>query len=375
MNSSVRIGRILGVPLRIHWSVPVLVILIGYGLGRQTLPAWLPGRSGATYAAASLVGSVLLLTSLLLHESAHAATARRSGIQVDDVTLWAMGGMTRMGRPRTARSALAVAASGPLTSLLLGGVTLAAGTGVRTASGWEVPAAVLIWLGWANLLLGVFNLLPAIPLDGGRVVQAALWWRTGDRDRAELATDRGGQLMGALLVAVGWVAVVRGSSGGLWLSFIGLFVMLTAGAERQRTMLRVALRGVRVADAMSSPVTTAPDWLTVERFVEEIAARARHSAVPVLDFEGRPSGIVTMRRIAMVRGDHRDTVRLRDIAVPMAQCTTAAAEELVDDVLDRVRTEAGMRILVVEDGRLVGIVTSHDLMSLLREHSLATAAR
>ncbi|MFI6495211.1 site-2 protease family protein [Streptomyces sp. NPDC050564] len=373
MNGSFRIGRIFGVPLRMHWSVPLLVILIGYGLGHETLPAWLPGRSAAVYTFMSLAGAVLLMASLLLHEAAHAATARRNSVPVEDVTLWAMGGMTRMGKPGTAPVALAVAASGPVTSLLIGGVALAAGAGLHTASSWAVPAALLVWLGWANLLLGVFNLLPAVPLDGGRVVHAALWWRTGERDRAELAADRGGQVIGMLLMAVGWLSLLRGATGGLWLAFIGLFITITAGAERQRAVLATALRGVRVAEAMSSPVTTAPDWLTVDRFIDEVAVRARHSAIPLLDLDGRPTGIVQMRRIATVPAGSRATVRVRDVATPLSQLTLAASDELLNDVLERVRTQAGMRILVVDGGRLVGIVTPHDLMRLLQQHTLRGA--
>ncbi|MGW7658292.1 site-2 protease family protein, partial [Streptomyces tendae] len=109
MNGSVRVGRVLGVPLRMHWSVPVLIVLLAYGLGHETLPAWTPGRTGAVYVAASVVGAVLLMGSLLLHETAHAVAARRRGVSVEDVTLWALGGMTKMGRPRTAGVAFWVA--------------------------------------------------------------------------------------------------------------------------------------------------------------------------------------------------------------------------------------------------------------------------
>ena len=131
MNGSVRVGQVVGVPLRMHWSVPLLVVLFAYGLGRQTLPAWTPGRSDAVYTFASAVGAVLLMGSLLLHETAHAATARRKKIAVEDVTLWALGGMTRMGRPQSAAVAFAVAVSGPLTSLAVGGAALGAGIGLH----------------------------------------------------------------------------------------------------------------------------------------------------------------------------------------------------------------------------------------------------
>ncbi|MET7620386.1 site-2 protease family protein [Streptomyces sp. NPDC005408] len=369
MNGSVRVGQIVGVPLRMHWSVPLLVVLFAYGLGRQTLPAWTPGRSDAVYTFASAVGALLLMGSLLLHETAHAATARRKKIAVQDVTLWALGGMTRMGRPQTAAVAFAVAVSGPLASLLIGGAALGAGIVLHLTSGWAVPAAVLMWLGWANLFLGAFNLLPAAPLDGGRVLQALLWWRTGDRERADRAASRSGQVMGVLLMAFGWVLLLRGAPGGLWLAFVGLFITVVAGAERQRAVIHTALRGVKVADAMSSPVTTGADWLTAQRFVDEVAVKSHHSAVPLLDFEGRPSGIVQIRRLAGIPAARREDLRVREVAIPLSQCTVAAPNDLLSEAVDRLR-RAGMCILVVDGAHLVGIVTAKDISRLMQRHTL-----
>ncbi|WP_329200018.1 MULTISPECIES: site-2 protease family protein [unclassified Streptomyces] len=375
MNGSVPVGRVVGVPLRMHWSVPLLAVFLAYGLGRRTLPLWTPGYSNAVYTLASAVGALLLMASLLLHEAAHAATARRKKISVQDVTLWALGGMTRMGRPQSAAAAFAVAVSGPLTSLVIGGAALGAGIGLNTLSGWAVPAAVLGWLGWVNLALGVFNLLPAAPLDGGRVVQALLWWRTGDRDRADRAASRSGQVLGVLLMGAGWVSLLRGSSGGLWLVFTGLFVMVVAGAERQRAVIGTALQGVRVADAMSSPVATGADWLTVRRFIDEVALPSRHSAVPLLDFDGRPSGIVELRRLGAVQDPLRDTTQVRDVATPLARCAVASADEFLTEALDRLSTATGTRLLVVDDGRLVGIVTAKDITRLMRRNLLGGEKR
>lgn len=369
MKGSVRLGSVTGVPLRMHWSVPLLVVLFAYGLGGRTLPAWAPGESDAAYTAAGAVGALLLMGSLLAHEAAHAATARRKGIPVQDVTLWALGGVTRMDAPRTAGVAFAVAVSGPLTSLVVGGIGLGAGVGLDALTDWVVPAGVLVWLGWMNVLLGVFNLLPAAPLDGGRVLQALLWWRTGDRGRAERVSSRGGQVMGVLLMAAGWISVLRGTTGGLWLVAIGLFITLVAGAERQQAVLRTALQGVRVSDAMSSPVITGADWLTVGAFLDEAAARSGHSAVPLLDFEGRPSGIVETRRLAAIPAEGRDGLRVRDVAVPLAQCVVAAPDDLLTDVLDRAGPGAGTRILVLDAGRPVGIVTAEDISRLVRRHT------
>ncbi|RXS86875.1 site-2 protease family protein [Streptomyces sp. TM32] len=371
MNGSVRVGRVVGVPLRMHWSVPLLVGLFAYGLGRQGLPVWTPGRSDAVYALAGVVGAALLMGSLLLHETAHAAVALRKKISVEDVTLWALGGTTRMGRPQSPAAAFAVAVSGPLTSLVIGGIALGAAFGLHGLSGWAVPSVVLAWLGWANLFLGVFNLLPAVPLDGGRVVQAVLWWRTGDRDRADLAASRGGQIMGLLLVAAGWISVLRGAPGGLWIVFVGLFIMVVAGAERRRAALHTTLRGVRVAEAMSSPVATGADWLTVQRFIDEVAVHSRHSALPLVDFDGRPSGVVQLRRLASVPAASRESLRVREVAIPLSQCAVAAPDEPLSTALDRISLRTGARILVVEDGRLVGIATGKDVSRLMQRSSLS----
>ncbi|WP_406186870.1 site-2 protease family protein [Streptomyces sp. NBC_01006] len=370
MNGSVPIGRVVGVPLRMHWSVPLLVVLFAYGLGRQTLPVWTPGRSNAVYTLASVVGALLLMGSLLLHETAHAATARRKKISVEDVTLWALGGMTRMGRPQTAPAAFAVAVSGPLTSLVIGGVAVGAGIGLHTLPGWAVPAAVLVWLGWTNLFLAVFNLLPASPLDGGRVLQALLWWRTGDRDRADRAASRMGQVMGVLLAAVGWISFLRGVSSGLWLVFIGLFITFVAGAERQHAVLRTGLRGVHVADAMSSPVATGADWLSVRRFIDEVAVESRHSALPLLDFDGRPSGVVHVRGLARLPEAQREALRVRDVATPLERCAVAAPGDLLGEALDALRPGTGLPLLVVDSDRLVGIVTAKDVTRLMERQAL-----
>lgn len=370
MNNSLRMGRVLGVPLRLHWSVPLLVVLFGYGLGSQTLPAGVPDQSDTTYTLAGLAGALLLLASLLAHEAAHAVTARRKGIPVQGITLWALGGMTEMGRPRAAGAAFLVAVSGPLTSLVVGAAALGAGIGLDALSDWEVPAAVLVWLGWVNCVLAVFNLLPAAPLDGGRVVQAVMWWRTGDRDRAERAAARSGQVLGILLIAVGWISVLYGVWSGLWLAVLGFFVLIVAGAERQRARMAPALRGVRAADAMSSPVESCQDWLTVERCIADVAVRARHSMLPLIDFDGRPSGLLHLPRLARIPAQQRETLRARDVATPLSQGAMCAPDDLLEDVLEKLSPGIGIHILVTDGQRLVGIITARDISRIVQRHAL-----
>jgi Zn-dependent protease len=369
MKGSIRIGSLWGVALRAHWSVPLIMLLFAYVLASGTLPAYTPGRAPVVYAVAGVVGALLLLASLVVHEMSHALVARRAGIEVQDVTLWALGGLTRMDRPATARAAFAVAVSGPLASLLIGGVSIGCAVGVAAALGWRMPVAVLSWLGGANVLLGVFNLLPAAPLDGGRVVQAALWWRTGDRDRAQRAAGRAGQLIGMALAVVGWLLFLRGVSGGLWLMIVAFFVVATAAAERRWAQLSMALRGVRVGEAMSSPVVTGPDWLTVDRFLTDVAAQTRHSVLPLLDFEGRLSGAVQLRRLTGRPSGQLQPLRVRDLATPLSRCTLAAPDELLTTVLERLRTDRGLPVLVMNGNSLVGIVTGHDVQRLSQQRT------
>jgi Zn-dependent protease len=366
MKGANRIGSVRGVVLRAHWSVPLIMLLLAYDLAARTLPAYAPGRAPVAYAAAGVVGALLLLVSLVVHEAAHALVARRCGISVRDMTLWALGGMTRMDQPTTARAAFTVAVSGPIASLLLGGAAVGAAVGVHAVLGWRIPVAVLGWLGTMNLLLGVFNLLPAAPLDGGRVLQAAWWWRTGDRERAQRAAGRSGQFVGVALAVLGWLVFVRGAPGGLWLMLVGLFVAGVAAAERRWAQLATALRGVRVAEAMTSPAVAGPDWLTVDRFLADVAAGAGHSVLALVDFEGRPSGVVQLRRLAAVPSGRREQVRVRDAATPLSRCTLAAPDELLTAVLERTGAGGGLPILVLDAGRLCGIVTGHDIERLSR---------
>ncbi|MFI9250225.1 site-2 protease family protein [Streptomyces sp. NPDC053069] len=362
MRGSIRLGSVRGVVLRAHWSVPLIMLFFAYGLAARTLPRYAPGLAPVVYAVAGVAGAVLLLASLVVHEAAHALTARRAGIGVRDVTLWALGGFTRMDQPTTARAAFVVAVSGPLASLLLGGIGLGAGAAVQAAPDARIVVAVLGWLGGTNLVLGVFNLLPAAPLDGGRLLQAALWWRTGDRERAQRAAGRSGQAVGMVLAVLGWLAFARGLSGGLWLVLVGVFVAGVAAAERRWAELVTALRGLRVGQTMTAPVVTGPDWLTIDRFLAEVAAPARHSALPLLDFEGRLSGVVQLSRLAAVPSGQRASLRARDVATPLSRCALAAPDELLTSVLERLGTEGRLLpILVMDDSRLLGIITAHDI--------------
>lgn len=366
-GSAVPLGRVFGVPLFLHWSAPLLVVLLGLSLGAATLPAWVPDRSHATYTIAGTVGALLLMASLLLHEGAHAVAARRAGVEVQDMTVWALGGVTRMGRADRPRAALWIALAGPLTSLLLAAVGVGAAAGLLRGAHWTVPGDVLLWCGWANLLLAVFNLLPAAPLDGGRVLQAAVWWRTGDRDRADRAAGRVGQVAGAILIGLGALVLLRGGLDGIWLMLIGFFITTTAQAEARQATVHTMLHGVRIAQVMSAPVATGPDWLTVDRFLDEVARTSHHTHLPVLDLQGRPTGIVSLRRLGQVPAASRAVMRVSQVAQPIGLVPSAAPDDDLAEVLERLTPGAPLRVLVMDGGQLTGIVTAHDVSRHLHQ--------
>lgn len=368
MNGSVTMGRIVGVPLRIHWSAPLLVIILGGSLSSRTLPDWAPGYSGGAYTTVGLIGALLLTASLVLHEVAHAVTARRAGIEVKDVTVFGLGGVTRIGPTKTPRVEFTVSVIGPLASLVIAGLSCAAALVTHDALHWALVSAVLFWIAWLNLLLGAFNLLPAAPLDGGRILQAAVWRLRDDRQQAVRIAGRSGQVAGALMIAGGWIELTSGSSAGLWLMFIGFFVSVSALAEVRRSVLETALRGVPVAEAMSAPVVTGADWSTVDRFLDETGRDHHHSAIPLLDFDGRPSGIVEVRRLMAVPAAQRAQVRVRELAAPLSQCVLASPGDSLVDVLEQGGPTRPLRILVMDEGRLVGIVTGYDIARLAQRH-------
>ncbi|MEW1866628.1 site-2 protease family protein [Streptomyces caelestis] len=369
MNGSLMIGHVAGVPLRLHWSAPLLVLVLSIGLGGSALPAWAPGHSASAYRLWAIAGALLLTASLIAHEGGHALVARRSRIAVKDVTVFALGGVTRMASPTTARSQGLVAAAGPAISLVLGGLCLGGSFLARDVLHWPLPGGVLAWGGWTNIVLAAFNLLPAAPLDGGRVLQALIWRVRGDRERAARASGRCGQVAGTVMAAGGLFRFLHGTGAGLWLGLIGLFVMAVASAEIRRAQLLESLRGLRVAEAMR-PVVTGQEWQSVDRFLAETARHAGDQPViPVTDLDGRPTGYVTVPVLRAVPDARRPATRVRDVAVPLERCVLARPDEMLTDLLERAAMSRAGPVLVVDHHHVVGVVTGADLAGAGGRHS------
>ena len=373
MRDAIPLGRVAGFPVHVNWSVLVILWLFTWSLA-STLPGTAKGYPAPAYWLAGACGALVLLASLLAHELAHAVVARRAGVAVESVTLWLFGGVTNLGgEAKTPKAAFRIAIAGPATSLALaamfGGLVVAL-HGVRAA---PIVVGVASWLAGINLLLGLFNLLPGAPLDGGRVLRAYLWRRHGDIVRAGIGAAHAGRVVAFVLIALGLAEFVAGGMvGGVWLAFIGWFIFAASRDEEARISTRQLFAGVRVSDAMTARPHTAPGWLTVEDFIQRYVLGDRHSAYPVVDPDGSIVGLVTLGQLRHVAPGARDTTRVADIALPLDAVPTAAPQEPLTALLERM-APAGprSRALVRDGGEVVGIVTPSDLTKLMDVYRLA----
>ena len=370
MRQSLRIGRVAGVPVGVHWSVLVILVLIADIVAGTILPRAAAGRSPTLYWAVGVPTALVFLLSLLAHEAAHALVARRKGIGVRSITLWMLGGVAQLEEePPTARADLSIAAAGPLTSLAAGVVLLASAEGASAAGLPRVVVAALAWIGVTNLFLAVFNLLPGAPLDGGRVLRALVWMRSGDRRRGERVATGAGQVVGAGLAGAGVAQlIILGQTGGLWLMIIGWFLIWAAGAEARSRVVRDA-SGVRVRDVMTAAPECAPAWHPVGEFITGVAVRSRQTVFPVTGFDGEPTGVVTLDRLSRVPAAHAGD-RVGSVALPLPPEYALSPDAPASSLLNRPPIAGALVAVVVADGRVEGMVTVEDLTRLVRQSAL-----
>ena len=292
--------------------------------------------------------------------------ARRNGLAVEGITLWLLGGVSRLqGEVPDPGAEVRVAGVGPLVSLLLGGVFLLVawllhGPGVR-----GVVVAALAWLGGINIVLAVFNVIPAAPLDGGRLLRAVLWRITGDRLKAAVWSARSGQVFGWVLVVVAaYLVLVRRDYSWLWFALLGWFLISAATAESQQATLQSRLRTVPVWQVMTPNPVTVPASVTVAQFLDDYLPRHRHSAFPVVA-DGQTVGLVTLQRISQVPADERGRTTLRTWPARWPEVARATPAEPVADLLPRLNACSDNRALVFTDGQLSGIVSPADISRAL----------
>ncbi len=368
MNRGLTLGRIAGIRIGIHWSWLVVFALISWTLADSVFPEMNPGLSDGAYVAMALAASIVFFVSLLLHELGHALQARREQMEIDGITLWLFGGVaTFRGDFPSALAELRVALAGPLvTAALTGGFALLAELGLP-----EAADGVVAWLAVINLVLLVFNLLPALPLDGGRVLHAILWRARNDRRFATTVGAGTGRAFAFVLIAAGLVLVLTGAgASGIWFAFLGWFLLQAATAEQRALALRDALGDLRVGDLMTHRPVTVPAHLTLSGFMDEVAHVHRFTTYPVLE-DGHVVGLIPFARVAATPRADWDERRVRDSMVRLADAPTLQAATPVLDALQEMQAHGIDRALVLADGELAGLLSITDVGRVVSE-SMAT---
>lgn len=366
MRASIKLGRILGVDVALHYSWFVIAGLIVLGLaGRFHAEAPLM-RPAAVWLSAAATAAAFF-AGLLIHELAHVAAARSRGLGVRGITLFALGGVAESAEDaRDPGSELLIGVVGPLTSAGLGLLGLGAARAIAPLSaGGTVLQLALSWLGGINLALAAFNMLPAYPMDGGRVLRAAVWKATGSRAKATRMAAAAGQLFAGLLVLVGGAGFLgRGALGGLWLAFMGLFLFQAAATSAWSAEAFDALRRVRVEDIMSAEWPAAGPDDTLMDLVEDKMLRGGRRCVLVRR-DGRLLGLVTPRDVGRVARDRWTTTPVGEAMVPVERVRTVKPDATIYDALEIMGRDRIGQLPVVADGGLVGLVTQADIVRTL----------
>jgi Zn-dependent protease len=367
---SIRIGKVLGIPIEVNVSWLAIFLLVAYSLAAGVFPS-LPETQGASAIALGVVGvvtSMMFFGSIVLHELSHSMVARATGGHVGRITLFMFGGVAQIEEePSTAGREFVMAVAGPAASILLAAVLFVAFTGLSMLSApwWLVAPAR--YLAGVNLLVGVFNLLPGFPLDGGRVLRSIVWAVTGDLLRATRWASRAGQFLGWAMVFFAVAGVLRGAVELVWFGLIGWFIASLAGQAYRAQEIRSRIEGVTVAQVMSSPPQFVDGNLTLERWAVEHVLGREHSRYPVM-VDGVIVGIVSLPQIKRVDRADWPFVRVVDVADTRTRELTAYAEEPVAGIANRLGADTPGMLLVVHDGGLVGVVTRSDVIQLISDN-------
>lgn len=384
LGGGVGLGRPFGVELRADWSLLIIFGLIAVHLGAGVFPAWHPDWSPGLSWLMAVLAAALFFASVALHELSHAVVARRNDIPVRRITLFVFGGMAHLDRePLSPGAEFRIAIVGPLTSLALGVAALALGglLSADTISAYaDDPEALLgaigpvttllLWLGPINIILGVFNLVPGFPLDGGRVLRAALWWGTGNLERATRGAAGAGQLVGWTLMALGvsmllgvWFPVVGGGPvQGLWFVLIGWFLAKAARMSYEQLLIRQALEDVPVTEVMRSDPVVVDRDLTLAELVRDLYMRTDQRAFPVVH-GGELLGIVDIAAIQNVPRDAWSVTTVADVMEPVTERDAITPDDTAIHALQHLSRHDP--VPVVANGRILGVVRGSDLMRWL----------
>ena len=362
----IKIFSLLGFEVRVDLSWIVLAVLVTWSLARGVFPDYFENLSERTYWFMGAAGALGLFLSIIFHELSHSLIARRFGIPMKGITLFIFGGVAEMTEEAPdAKAEFWMAIVGPASSILLGAMIFAIWRYGESA-GWPVPAVgVLFYLAWINVALAVFNLIPAFPLDGGRLLRAVLWGFRKNLQWATRITSRLGSGFGILLIALGLYSIIQGQFiGGIWWFLIGMFVRSAAQTSYQQLLTRKALEGEMVSRFMVTNPVTVPPATSLQQLVDHYIYRHHFKMYPIVE-DGRLTGCVTLRQLKEVPHDQWNRVTVREVARPCSPAMNIPPDTDALQALSIMNRTGSSRLMVVVGDRLVGIIALKDLLQFL----------
>lgn len=369
MKAQIKLGQIFDIEIGLHYSWFVIALLITLSLAShfsEINPIW----GTQTVWLISIVTALLFFFSIVIHELSHAAVAKSRGLPVKSITLFALGGVAQIEKePEDARTEFWVGLIGPITSIVIGSVCLGLAwlLGSTPLSPTSSPlAAMLTWLGVINIALAVFNLLPGYPLDGGRVLRGIIWWVTRDGVRATQIVSTIGQLLAIAFIVIGVVRFFKGAGiGGLWIAFIGWFLLSAASASQTRTTIEGRLKGITVSEVMTREFPIIDSRVNLKTFVEETLLHTGHRCF-IVEEQGQAVGLVTPHEVKEVAKEKWLYKTVDDVMRPLHQLQIVAPETSLIEALEKMGREDVNQLPVLRDGHLIGVITRGHILQLLQ---------
>lgn len=361
--TGIRIARIFGISVEIHYTWLIVFGLVTWSLAVGYFPQVGPNLGMPTVIALSVSATLLFFAALLLHELAHSYVAIREGLSVRRITLFIFGGVAQMAKePDTAGGEFRMAAAGPVTSLVIGGMFWV----LSRAFGGDAPRLLFQYLGFINVAVAIFNLIPAFPLDGGRVLRSAIWYFTGNLTRATLIASGVGQGFAYLMIGFGLLQVFSGRVGnGVWLMFIGWFLLQAAQAGYQQVVIRRALRGLIARDLVREDLAAVAPQITLAEFVHDHLLSSAESEFGVVD-DGKIVGFISLDDAKKTPREQWKTVTVGQAMTPESECPTVNASQGAFDAFLAVAASPTGQAMVRDGPRFIGSITRRDLLARVR---------
>ena len=368
MGNSFQIGKIAGISIRIDYTWFVVFALVALSLGGRYFPQAYPGWPPMTHWVMGIITALIFFSSVLAHELAHSLVSKARGVPVHSITLFIFGGVARISdEPKSPGSEFLMALAGPATSVGIG--VIFGAIYLATKNSRTPLTALAALLSYINLVVAVFNLIPGFPLDGGRILRSIVWKITGNLRKATRIASGLGRIVAYLLILLGVLRALSGNwFNGIWIAFIGWFLLNAASSSYRQLAVREMLQGVKVSAVMTSDCPRLPGGLTIQELVDEYILRTTHRCFPVVD-NGNILGIITMHIVKEIPREQWAVMRVEEAMTPFGEMKTVRPDDDLYTVM-RQMTEEGMdQLPVVEDGQLMGMISRDSLVGFINARS------